>query len=214
MKISVNKENLSDERGVAIIIALVMLLVMSILAISVSFMSNTDFQAMSNFKRGQEAFLAGETCVQETRRKIAEEGLALLLFKQSAGLSATGGSNSVLEPIEIKLTDTNSALAKGSDNIGALCRSGTRIMDGTSVQSKDPIFILPENVKSIERIIRETSLPDSGVGGAKAIPITFTVMGKDSQDIDKNDEEAFNNSGTQLAVGIETFTGGGASNVY
>jgi Tfp pilus assembly protein PilX len=174
---------ISDESGIAVIIALVMLLVMSIMAISVSFLSNTDFQTMSNFKRGQEAFLAGETCVQETRRRIAEEGLALLLFKQSAQ-SAT---NILVDPLDIELSDSN---------------------------DKDPIFTIPENVKSIERIIRNTSLPDSGTGGAKAIPIVFSVMGKDSQDTDKTDEDPEVNTGTQLAVGIETFTGGGASNVY
>jgi hypothetical protein len=199
--------NISDESGIAVIIALVMLLVMSIMAISVSFLSNTDFQTMSNFKRGQEAFLAGETCVQETRRRIAEEGLALLLFKQSAQ-SAT---NILVDPLDIELSDSNDALPTDSDGMGAMCRSGNRIM---SESDKDPIFTIPENVKSIERIIRNTSLPDSGTGGAKAIPIVFSVMGKDSQDTDKTDEDPEVNTGTQLAVGIETFTGGGASNVY
>ena len=54
-----------NESGVAIILALIMLLVMSVLAITVSFSSNTDFKAMSNFKRGQEAFLAAERCIEE-----------------------------------------------------------------------------------------------------------------------------------------------------
>jgi Tfp pilus assembly protein PilX len=113
---------ISDESGIAVIIALVMLLVMSIMAISVSFLSNTDFQTMSNFKRGQEAFLAGETCVQETRRRIAEEGLALLLFKQSAQ-SAT---NILVDPLDIELSDSNDALPTDSDGMGAMCRSGKR----------------------------------------------------------------------------------------
>ncbi len=213
-KINKHKANLSGESGIALIIALIMLLVMSIMAISVSFLSNTDFQTMSNFKRGQEAFLAGETCVQETRRRISEEGLALLLFKQSAQQA----SNPLVEPLEIDLAENNSDLAvqreSNGDFIGAFCRSGTRLMDGTVVASKDPIFAFPDNVKSIERVLRNTSLPDSGAGGAKAIPVTFTVMGKDSQDRDKSDSDSEINTGTQIAVGVETFTGGGASNVY
>ncbi len=204
------KNNLSDESGIALIIALVMLLVMSIMAISVSFLSNTDFQAMSNFKRGQEAFLAGETCVQETRRRIGEQGLALLLFKQSV----QSASNPLVGPLNIDLAASNTNLIKDSDGIGAICRSGSRIMDGTVVQSKDPMFTFPDNVRSIERVIRNTSLADSGSGGAKAIPITFTIMGKDSQDRDKDDSDDEINTGTQIAVGIEVFTGGGSGNVY
>jgi len=206
-EIKKQNSNLSDESGIALIIALSMLLVMSIMAISVSFLSNTDFQTMSNFKRGQEAFLAGETCVQETRRRIAEEGIALLVFKQSA----QSPTDSLVKPLEIQLADSNDALTTDSAGLGAMCRSGNRMM---SESDKDPIFTFPDNVKSIERIMRNTSLPDSGSGGAKAIPITFTVMGKDSQDKDKDDSDDEINTGTQIAVGIETFTGGGASNVY
>ena len=208
----INKQNsnISDQSGIALIIALVMLLVMSVMAISVSFLSNTDFQTMSNFKRGQEAFLAGETCIQETRRRIAEQGLALLLFKQSAQKA----SDPLVKPVDIDLASSNNNLITDSDGIGATCRSGSRIMDGTTISSKDPIFTLPDNVRSIERVMRNTSLPDAGSGGSKAIPIVFTVMGKDSQDKDKEDEEDNINTGTQLAVGVEIFTGGGASNVY
>lgn len=204
------RDNFSDESGIALIIALVMLLVMSVMAISVSFVSNTEFQMMSNFKRGQEAFLAGETCIEQTIRTISEQGIALLLFKQSAQSS----SSLLVEPLDINLATNNTNLITDSEGIGATCRSGTRIMDGTVVQSKDPMFTLPTNAKSISRIVRNTALPDSGTGGVKAIPITFTVMGKDSQDKDKDDSDIELNTGTQIAVGVEVFTGGGASNVY
>jgi len=39
-------------------------------------------------------------------------------------------------------------------------------------------------------------------------------MGKDSQDRDKDDSDDKINTGTQIAVGIEVFTGGGSGNVY
>lgn len=210
MKIIKEKEiinSMSNESGIAIIIALVMLLVMSILAISVSFMSNTDFHTMSNFKRGQEAFLAGETCIQETRRKIAEEGIAVLLFKQASESSTVR----LVDPLDIDLASSNTNLLVDSDGIGAMCRSGNRIMDGNN---PDTVFVLPNNVRSIERIMRNTSLPDSGSGGAKAVPITFVVMGKDTEDKDKDDSDEEINTGTQIAGGIEVFTGGGAGNVY
>jgi len=191
------KQNKFDnQRGIAVFLALVMLLVMSLMAISISFISNTDFHSMSNFKRGQESFLAAERCVQEARRLIESEGIGLLLFKQSFN---------TLDEIRIEVDfDT-------IDGNGPVCRSGSRIADGGD---PEPVFDLPQNVRSIERVVRNTSLPDSGSGGAKAIPITFSVVGKDSQDRDKDDEDDNINTGTQIAVGIETFTGGGSSNVY
>jgi Tfp pilus assembly protein PilX len=57
-----------NEEGVAIIMALIMLLVMSVLATTVSFNSNNDFRAMSNYKQGQEAFLAAENCVRQEKK--------------------------------------------------------------------------------------------------------------------------------------------------
>ncbi|NIP38441.1 MAG: hypothetical protein GWO07_05910 [Candidatus Dadabacteria bacterium] len=203
----IRRDDLSGESGIAVVIALVMLLVMSVMAISISFMSNTEFKTASTFKRGQEAFLAGETCIEETIRTISEQGIALILFKQSAQSS----DKLLIEPLDINLAENINVLAKDSDDLGAVCRSGTRIMDGAN---EDPIFILPENVKSISRIVRNTVLPDSGTGGALAVPVIFSVVGKDSQDEDKDDSDIELNTGTQLAVGVEVFTGGGASNVY
>jgi Tfp pilus assembly protein PilX len=54
-------------RVIAVIIAMIMILIMSTLAITISFMSNIDFQTMSNYKQGQEAFLAAENCVAEAK---------------------------------------------------------------------------------------------------------------------------------------------------
>jgi len=190
-ELKILRDNYSDQSGIAIVIALVMLLVMSIMAISISFLSNTDFQTMSNFKRGQEAFLAAESCVQETRRQISEEGLAFLLFKQSA----QDTDAFLVNPLDIDLASSNTNLIKDSNGIGATCRSGNRIMegvkgDGTVVSSKDRdlIFTFPEgaNAKSASRDLRGFSKDEGSPAGAKATTLIFTVIGKDSQDKDKN----------------------------
>ncbi len=200
---NINKNiNNRGQDGIVIVLALIMLLVMSVMAITVSFISNTDFQTMSNYKRGQESFLAAETCVIQTRRLIEEVGIAQLLFEQSVA---------TLDGLDIDLSASNPDLPIGTGGIGAVCRSGFRLMDEGD---PDPIFNLPGDVKSIQRVIRNISLPDSGSGAAMAIPISFIVMGKDARDRDKDDDDPTYNTGTQLAVGVETFTGGGASNVY
>jgi len=217
-ELKILRDNYSDESGIAIVIALVMLLVMSIMAISISFLSNTDFQTMSNFKRGQEAFLAAESCVQETRRQISEEGLAFLLFKQSA----QDPDAFLVNPLDIDLASSNTNLIKDSNGIGATCRSGNRIMegvkgDGTVVPSKDRdvIFTFPEgaNAKSASRDLRGFSKDIGAPASAQATTLIFTVIGKDSQDKDKDDGDLELNTGTLIAVGIEVI-GGGASNVY
>ena len=215
-ELKILRDNYSDESGIAIVIALVMLLVMSIMAISISFLSNTDFQTMSNFKRGQEAFLAAESCVQETRRQISEEGLAFLLFKQSA----QDPDAFLVNPLDIDLASSNTNLIKDSNGIGATCRSGNRIMegvkgDGTVVPSKDRdlIFTFPEGAKSASRDLRGFSKDIGDPAGAQATTLIFTVIGKDSQDKDKDDGDLELNTGTLIAVGIEVI-GGGATNVY
>ncbi len=206
---NINKNiNNRGQDGIVIVLALIMLLVMSVMAITVSFISNTDFQTMSNYKRGQESFLAAERCVIQTRRLIEEVGIAQLLFEQSV---ATLAGLDIDLRAGITPDDGNPDLPIGTGGIGAVCRSGFRLMDEGD---PDPVFNLPGDVKSIQRLIRNTSLPDSGSGGAMAIPITFVVMGKDARNRDKDDDDPTLNTGTQLAVGIETFTGGGASNVY
>ncbi|HEY4673355.1 MAG TPA: pilus assembly PilX N-terminal domain-containing protein, partial [Nitrososphaerales archaeon] len=68
-------KNVKREDGIALIIALIMLLTMTMLAISVSFTSNIDFQTMSNYKQGQEAFLAAERCVEEAKRQFESVGI-------------------------------------------------------------------------------------------------------------------------------------------
>jgi hypothetical protein len=58
------------------------------------------------------------------------------------------------------------------------------------------------------------SLPSGGAGGAALVPASFLVTGKDAKDEDLTDEKTDINTGTEIAIGFETFIPGGASNVY
>ena len=189
-----------NQNGVALILALIMLLVMSVLATTISFNSNNDFHAMSNYKQSQEAFLAAEQCIQEGRRRFEIFGAPFLYLLQQNKLgSAQAGSDNPL------------VLDEQLGN-GARCRSGRRAFDGSSGPGE---FIqIPEPTKSIQRPIKNTSFTTGVQGGASFIPTTFVVTGKDSRDKDKDDASDAINTGTEIAVGIESFLAGGATPMY
>jgi len=184
-------KNLSNENGIALILALIMLLVISILAISASFISNMDFQMMSNYKQGQEAFLAAERCVDEARKQFEVVGIETIYFQLQNGI--TSG---------IQLTLPN----------GAQCRTGPR--DYSSSSGPVPFLQVPPPTKLSGRPLKHTSLPSGGVGGAALVPSSFMVTGKDAGDKDKNDKDPTINTGTEISAGFESFIPGGASNVY
>lgn len=191
-----------NESGVAIILALIMLLVMSVLAITVSFSSNMDFKSMSNFKRGQEAFLAAERCIEEGRNRFEVIGIEVLFFllqnKDTVGLSSGGAGDLLL-------------LDKDLDN-GATCRSGFR--DLNSADGPAELIKIPPITKTIQRPLKNTSMSSSASGGAGYVPVNFVVTGKDSRDKDKNDTNDKINTGTEIAVGFETFIPGNANQMY
>ncbi len=54
----------------------------------------------------------------------------------------------------------------------------------------------------------------SASGGAGLVPVTFLVTGKDSMDKDPDDANLFVNTGTEVAVGFETFIPGSANQMY
>ena len=96
-----------------------------------------------------------------------------------------------------------------------VCRTGPRDFH-RSDPTADPvpfINILPPT-KTSGRPIKNTSMPSGGAGGAALVPVTFIVTGKDEQDKDKTDTNREINTGTEIAVGFETFVPGGATNVY
>lgn len=201
---------IKDEGGVALILALIMLLVMSVIATTVSFNSNNDFQAMSNYKRGQEAFLAAERCVQLGRNRFEVVGIEVLYFllqnKDTASL-ASGGANLLYldEDVGDCGTDQNPLSC-------ARCRSGPRVLDGS--QDNGRLIEIPPITKTIQRPLKNTSMSTSASGGAGLVPVTFLVTGKDSMDKDPDDAKLSVNTGTEVAVGFETFIPGNANQMY
>jgi len=201
---------IKNQNGIAIILALIMLLIMSVMALTISFMSNIDFTSMANYKRGEEAFLAAESCVLEGRKRFETIGVETLYFQlQSAQTSPTVDSPLIIREALFP-SDTSS---DPDDWAGPLCRSGPRIFDSTTSGPAKFIQIPPPS-KVTGRPIRDVSLPSGGAGGAALFPVTFTVVGKDSEDKDKADTNDKINTGTEIAVGFETFIPGGATNVY
>lgn len=195
MSKKLNKNNIvrkHSEKGIAIILALITLLIISIMAVSISYVSNTDFSTMSNYKAGQEAFLAAERCTVEARKTFELEGIETIVALQTI--------------------DKLDAFKRTLPN-GAVCRSGPRFYDVNSGESL-PFVTLPEGTKSIQRPIKHTSLPSGGKSSPVVAAISFDVLGKDSGDRDKDDEDDDLNTGTHISVGIETFLPGGGSNVY
>ncbi len=191
------------EGGVAIILALIMLLIMSVLATTVSFNSNNDFHSMSNYKQGQEAFLAAEDCVREGRKKFEIVGIEVLYFllqNKDTVIQGQGGANDLLVLDETLYN-------------GARCRSGPRLHD-SATEGPGDIIEIPPITKTIQRPLKNTSMSTSASGGAGLVPVTFLVTGKDEGDKDINDEKNEINTGTEVAVGFETFIPGNANQMY
>jgi type IV pilus assembly PilX-like protein len=192
-----------QEDGVAIIMALIMLLVMSVLATTVSFNSNNDFHSMSNYKRGQEAFLAAENCIREGRNRFEIVGIEVLYFLlQNKGtvILGQGGANDLL------------VLDEDLEN-GARCRSGRRTLD-SATEGSGQIIEIPPITKTIQRPLKNTSMSTSASGGAGLVPVTFVVTGKDEDDKDLTDVKDTINTGTEVAAGFETFIPGNANQMY
>jgi hypothetical protein len=189
--------SLKKEDGIALLLSLIMLLVLTTLAITVSFTSNIDFQTMSSYKRGQEAFLAGERCVEEGRMRFEIVGIETLYFLLQSAIPT--------DELVVEIDDFPN---------GARCRTGSRYFNRASEDDPPPFIEIPPPTKTLGRPIKHVSLPSGGLGGAALVPTTFLVTGKDSDDEDITDLKTDINTGTEIAVGFETFIPGGASNVY
>ena len=215
MYMKLNKSAIyKNEDGIAVILALIMLLVMSVLALTVSFSSNGDFKAMSNYKQGQESFLAAERCIEEARNRFEVIGVETLFFLLQG---VPGGDLGTGTPGDLTIN-----LDMDND---AFCRTGPRLWDNPPPDGEDcesdtvgtnpaPLIEVPPPTKANARPIKNVSLPSGGVGAAGLIPVAFQVTGKDSADEDKKDCNLNINTGTEIAVGLESFIPGGASNVY
>lgn len=189
---------MAREDGVALILSIIILLVISTLATTIAFVTYLDVQTTSNYKRGQEAFLAAERCVGEARRMFETLGIEVLYFNLQGG-----------EKMGLSLL--------GED--GSYCRTGDRFWENPSSSAAPsdvvpPFVELPPPSKAMGRPLKHVSLPSGGVGGAALVPATFTVVGKDKEDKDLLDKDPNVNTGVEIAVGYENFIPGGASNVY
>lgn len=193
----------NNESGIAIILAMIMLLVMSVLAVTVSFNSNSDFHSMSVFKRGQQSFLAAERCVEQGRVRFEVIGIETLYFLLQASPPGSLGFQSSNE-----LT-----IAETLEN-GSFCRTGPRNWNDPDSDSPAPLISIPPPTKTSGRPVKNVSLPSGGIGAAAVVPASFQVTGKDSQNEDLDDTNANINTGTEIAVGLESFIPGGASNIY
>ena len=208
-----NSKIVKNQDGIAIILALVMLLVMSVMAITVSFISNVDFKMMSIHKRSQEAFLAAETCISEARQRLETIGVETLFFQlQSTPDLVTLPPTSDLV-ILLPMSDVDDPNDTPDLWKGSMCRSGPRIWD-SATQGPGRFIELPPPTKAVGRPLKNVSLASGGSGGAALIPITFEVMGKTDVDEDKDDTDPKINTGTELAIGFESFIPGGATNMY
>jgi len=201
-----------NEEGVAIIMALIMLLVMSVLATTVSFNSNNDFRAMSNYKQGQEAFLAAENCVRQGRKRFEIIGIEVLYFllqnKDTVILGEGGASDLLVLNETMGDCDPDDETAKC-----ARCRSGPRSLD-SATEGSGQIIEIPPITKTIQRPLKNTSMSTSASGGAGLVPVTFRVTGKDEDDKDIDDVKGTINTGTEVAAGFETFIPGNANQMY
>lgn len=203
--------SVKDEKGIALILALIMLLVMSVIATTVSFNSNNDYQGMSNYKRGQEGFLAAERCIQLGRNRFEVVGIEVLYFLLQNKDTVTLGDGSASELLVLNEkvgdcgTDENPVSC-------ARCRSGPRVLD--SSLGSGQLIEIPPITKTIQRPLKNTSMSTSASGGAGLVPVTFLVTGKDGMDKDPEDTNLSVNTGTEIAVGFETFIPGNANQMY
>ena len=200
---------IKNEEGIAIILALVMLLVMSVMAVTVSFISNTDFRMMVVHKRGQEAFLAAETCVMIAKQRLEEIGAAPLFLKLQSAASDPLTVSTLNAIVILENMDAQDDGESVDDWIGPLCRSGPRIWD-SATQGPGLFINIPEATKSNGRPVA-----DESVGQATtAITVPFNVMGKSSDDEDKDDTDEQINTGIELEIGIEVFVVGATDPIY
>ena len=204
---------INNQDGIAIILAMIMLLVMSIMAVTVSFISNVDFKMMSVHKRGQEAFLAAETCISEARQRLETVGVETLFFELQSTPDVTVLPTSSEMVIIQPINNTDNPADDPEDWKGSMCRSGPRIWDEPT-QGPARFIELPPPSKAVGRPLKNTSLASGGSGGASLVPVIFEVIGKTGVDEDKNDDDPEINTGTEVAVGFESFIPGGATNMY
>lgn len=210
-----------DEKGVALIIAIILILVMTTIASSISFISNNDFLSMSNYKSGQEAFFAAESCVIEIRNALENTNPVIFYELNRSGINADLLTEELGKEIFIQKPVSNIDKPANSDNfgdpdtwLGPVCRTGSRALN--SEQIKQPENFLITNESKSRRHIKNYSFGEFDV-----TPVSIIVTGKSSLDTDKSDRKEENddkdddiNTGIEIITGFEVITLGGGSNKY
>ena len=211
----------NDESGIALIIAIILILVMTTLASTISFLSNNDFYSMSNYKRGQEAFLAAESCVIEVRKTLENTNPAVFYELIRSGIDPgaveveLGRNLFIQKPISPhdSRNDQQGNAADPATWNGPVCRTGSRALSSAEIR-KPKNFLITNETKSSRH------LKNYSIGHFNLTPMSVIVTGKDSMDKDKsdsNEETAGNppiNTGIEIISGFEVLTLGGKGNEY
>jgi len=212
---------INDESGVALIIAIILILVMATLASTISFLSNNDFYSMSYYKRGQEAFLAAESCVIETRKTLENINPAVYYELIRSGIdpglleTELGRKLFIQKPIsshDVRTDDSDNDVDPETWN-GPVCRTGSRALNSNEIRQASN-FLLTNESKSTRHV------KNFSIGQFNVTPMSVIVTGKDSLDEDKadrNEEGSVNepvNTGIEIISGFEVLTLGGRGNEY
>jgi len=210
-----------EEKGVALIIAIILILVTTTIATSISFISNNSFLSMSNYKSGQEAFFATESCVIEVRNILENTNPAVFYELVRSGINADLIEQELGRNIFVQKPVSNIDKPTGVEDfgdpetwLGPACRTGSRALN--SEQIKQPENFLITNESKSSRHVKNFS-----IGEFDVTPISIIVTGKSSLDQDKADRREENedrdddiNTGIEIISGFEVLTLGGGGNRY
>jgi hypothetical protein len=205
----------NDESGIALIIAIILILIMTTLGSTISFLSNNDFYSMSNYKSGQEAFLASESCVIEIRKILENvEPAEILELKRSDDVnpenleSELGSKLFIQSPISPFDVTTNGSINPDPATWeGPLCRTGSRALGSAQIK-KPSNYLITKDYKGSRHVT------NNSIGMIDMTPISIIVTGKDSFDGDKTDENEHINTGIEIVVGFEVLSPGAGDSSY
>ena len=145
----------------------------------------------------------------KAKQRLEQIGAAPLFLKlQSAATDPTTIStlNAIVILKNINDADTGEDVA---DWKGPLCRSGPRVWN-SDTQGPGLFINIPDATKTNGRPVA-----DESVGQATtAIIVPFNVMGKASNDEDKDDTNNKINTGTEVEMGVEVFVVGATDPIY
>src|SRR6266852_3505020 len=93
------KKTGGPERGVALIIALLVLLLITAVGIGMIIMSNTETNVSSNFRDEQTAYFAAKAGIEEVRDRLRAGAADSLLLPTTRGHTLAGAASGMLDVI-------------------------------------------------------------------------------------------------------------------